>query len=109
MPAPTTLILRGVGSTAPILLLEAPRGYPSNDQVQLYPGIIVNLSPGASMTYTVEVTGDYTPSSSGIWNGFDDMIGLTTSANGSLYGWVMAIRCTVTAYTSGTLTFQVIQ
>jgi len=89
------------------MILEAPRGLP-NIQT-LYPGIIVNLSTGASLTYTVEVTGDPAPSTSGIWNAFDGLSALTASANGSLLGRVSAIRCTISAYTSGTLKFQVIQ
>lgn len=95
------------GSTTPIPISYATPG-------SFNPGILANVSSGATLTFTVEATGDditapgYDPDS-GIWNALDDMADLTDSANATLIGLVTAVRCTVTAYTSGTVTFQVVQ
>ena len=80
----------------------------------LAPGILVSLSSGASLTYQIEVTGDniygpgYNPAT-GNWVPFTGMAGLTASAANTLGAAVAAIRVNVTAYTSGTLTFQFVQ
>ena len=87
-------------------------GYWSSGYLQ--PGILAILSSGASMTYNIEVTGDDPTvagwkNSTANWIPFTNMSGLTASATGTLGAMVTAIRANVTAYTSGTLTFQFIQ
>ena len=75
------------------------------------PTLLCYVSSGASLTYSIEVTGDdmqaagYSPST-GNWVGFTGMTGLTASAVGTLGGVVTAVRAHVTAYSSGSLTFQ---
>lgn len=66
-------------------------------------GLIVTVSPGASLTYTVEVTADQVPSSSGNWNSHDVLAAQTASANGNIAYPVTAIRLNVTAYSSGSV------
>lgn len=80
----------------------------------LQPGILVSLSSGAVLTYSVEVTGDDVLRSgynaaTGTWSPFTNMAALTTSASGTLGAAVTCIRLTVSAYTSGTATIQVVQ
>ena len=80
----------------------------------LQPGIIVNLSSGATITYNVEVTGDDVSApnyatSTQTWTPFTGMAGLTASTVGTLGAQVSAIRVNCTSYGSGTLTFFFVQ
>lgn len=80
----------------------------------LEPAILVQLSSGASLTYSIEVTGDDTQiptyiEANGVWVPFTNMTGLTASNAGTIGACVKAIRANITAYTSGTLTLQLVQ
>ena len=80
----------------------------------LQPAILVSLSSGASLTYTVEVTADDVLNSSynaatGNWVPFTNMSALTASGTGTVGAAITAVRLHVTAYTSGTATIQVSQ
>jgi hypothetical protein len=84
------------------------------DVVPFQPGILVSLSAGASLTYSVEVTGDDVAvpgynAATGNWSTFTGMGGLSVSAVGTLGAAVAAIRAHITSYSSGTLTLQVAQ
>lgn len=72
-------------------------------------GIVCTVSPGASLTYNVEVTCDQTPSAGGNWNSHDTLNGLTASANGNVAFPITGIRLNVTAYTSGSVNLGVAQ
>ena len=110
--------LSAVGATWPIRvyspLHSAGFSNPSYGQRAQLPGILVCLSSGANLTYTVEVTGDdldaagYSPAT-GNWVPFTGLVNLTASSASTLGAAVTAIRLNVTAYTSGTATFQFIQ
>lgn len=81
---------------------------------QMLPGVLACMSTGASLTYNVEVTGDNTNATgwsvaSANWVPLSDMTGLTASKATTLVGLCTAICVNVTAYTSGTLNFNVVQ
>jgi hypothetical protein len=107
-PRPSNFVLSAVGVSPPVPF--QPIAFPG----ALQAGIFAALSSGASLTYSIEVTGDdinapgYNPAT-GNWVGFTNMTGLTASAVATLGAVVMAVRAHVTAYTSGTLTFQFVQ
>jgi len=80
------------------------------------PAILVNVSSGASLTYTIEVTGDDVHSlsfvnstTSGNWVPFTGASGLTSSYATTLGAVVTAVRLRVTAYSSGSATIQLVQ
>lgn len=80
----------------------------------LPPAVLVELSAGASLTYTVEVTGDDVLASgynaaTGNWAPMTGMASLTSSASATLGAAVTAVRLHVTSYSSGTATIQVVQ
>lgn len=106
----TTQSLRSATATSPVAVIVS-KGF---SNISLQSGILVSLSSGASLTYSVEVTGDdisaagYDPSA-GNWVPFAGMAGLTASAAATLGAVVSAIRLHVTAYTSGTATLQFVQ
>lgn len=112
-----TSSLTGIGATKPVQILRARNTGAlgaSFGNGLFQPGILVMLSPAASLTYSIEVTGDdldvagYDPSA-GNWAPFSGMGNLTASASGTLGAAVTAIRLHVTSYLSGTATFQFIQ
>jgi len=78
------------------------------------PAILVLLSPGAVLTYNVEVTGDnvqttgYVPNN-GVWVPFPGMAGLAATFAGSLGALVQGLRLNLPSWSSGTATLQVIQ
>lgn len=80
----------------------------------LQPSMMVVLSAGASLTYSIEVTGDdvlqsgYNPAT-GNWSAMTNMSALTASAVATLGAAVTGVRLHITAYTSGTATFQFVQ
>ena len=83
-----------------------------------YNGVTFNVSLQViitgTATYTVQYTQDdvfatnYDPST-GSWFSVTGLIAQTASGNGSLAAPVTAVRLAVTAWTSGTLTFVVLQ
>jgi hypothetical protein len=107
-PRTSVVVLSAAGASAPFIF--QPVAYPG----ALQAGILVILSSGASLTYSIEVSGDdynapgYNPAT-GNWVGFTNMVGLTASAVATLGAVVMSIRLHVTAYTSGSATLQFVQ
>ncbi len=78
------------------------------------PGMYCVLSQGASLTYSLEVTGDDTnapgwSAATANWAPFPQMTSLTASATATLGAAATAIRPVVTSYTSGTLTVSLCQ
>lgn len=77
----------------------------------MLPNILCTLSSGASLTYTVQQTGDklqaqgYNPAA-GNWQPITGLSNQTASANGPLGACVTGISVVVSNYVSGTLTFQ---
>jgi hypothetical protein len=108
MPPSATYVLSGVGSTPLVpITQDMLRG------TFMLPNIIVNLSNGANLTYTVQQTGDNIlapgySAASGNWAGITGLTGQTVSANGPLGACCTALRVTITNYVSGNLTFQFI-
>jgi hypothetical protein len=108
-----TQIVTASGAQAPIPVF-APNSAANWTGGFLQPAILVLVSSGASLTYNIEVTGDivltngYVPAN-GIWVPFTGMSGLTATAVGTLGASVQGIRLNVTAYGSGTVSFQFIQ
>jgi hypothetical protein len=112
-PSRVSIVASALGATQPIspsLFYSLVNGRYSSG---ILPGIIATVSSGASLTYNVEITGDdidaygYNPAN-GNWNIFDNMDGLTASANGTLVAAVMAFRINVTAYTSGSVNLTIV-
>lgn len=108
MPPSVTYVLSNNGST-PLVPI-------TSDMVRgsfMLPNIIVNLSAGANLSYTVQQTGDniLAPgynAATGNWTPITGLNALTASANGPLAACATAIRVTVSSYVSGNLTFQFI-
>lgn len=74
-------------------------------------GILLTISSGASLTATVQVTGDLpiNIAGGGNWNNHDTLVNEISSANGNLQFPVTGLRLNVTNYVSGTVTMTVIQ
>lgn len=77
-------------------------------------GIAVVLSPGASLTYSVEHTFDdvFAPgfnASTATWFPNSGLSSKTTTLDGNYAFPIMALRLNVTTYSSGTATMTVIQ
>jgi hypothetical protein len=107
--------LAAAGISAPIIL-NLSRGWPPNNLVPFSNpspawglGILVTLSSGASLTYTVEMTGDVIPTASGNWNAHDTLVAQTASANGNVAFPITGVRLNVTNYTNGSANMAVVQ
>lgn len=72
-------------------------------------GLILTFSAGASLTATVQVTGDQFPSANGNWNDHDVLAGLTASANSNVAYPITGIRLVVTNYSGGSVNLGVAQ
>ena len=70
-------------------------------------GLICTVSPGASLTYSVQVSAD--PINPINWNNHDVLVGQTSSANGNILYPVTFVRLSVTAYTSGSVNLGIAQ
>jgi hypothetical protein len=66
-------------------------------------GLICTVSPGASLTYAVQVTADQVPSANGNWNNHDVVVGQTASVNSNIAYPVTGVRLNVTNYISGSI------
>ena len=104
--------LSGVGTSAPFQV--TPPLFVSSSAGFLPPAILASLSSGASLTYSIQVTGDNCLASgynaaTGNWVPFTGMAGLTASAASTLGAAVVCIRASVTSWTSGTLVLQFVQ
>lgn len=66
-------------------------------------GLIITLSPGASLTYSVQVTADQVPTEDGYWNDHEILSGQTISQNSNIAFPVTGIRVVVSNYVSGTV------
>ena len=77
-------------------------------------GLGVAISPGATLTYSVEYTFDdvyannYNPAT-GNWTAVTGLTAQTASKDSNIAYPVMATRLNVTSYTSGSVTFTAIQ
>jgi len=97
----------GTGQTSPVILNNL-NGSPFNVNIG------VDLSAGATMTYTVEYTLDDVFSqtfsaASATWFSTTGLTALSADAAGGITVPVTAVRLNVTAWTSGTVAFTVIQ
>jgi len=77
-------------------------------------GLSVNLSSGATLTYTVQHTFDdvFSPTfdaSTAKWFDHSSLAAKTASSDGNYAYPVSAIRLNVSAYTSGTATLNILQ
>ncbi len=122
MPSSQSVSLAALG-TSPPMFFGAPAaqlviGQTTNPQGSpLLPAILVNLSPGASITYNIEVTGIRTAGdldgrypSGEPWNSADSTTtGLAVSTNYTFQGSAMACRINITSYGGGTLEASLVQ
>lgn len=106
-PVRQTFSLGAPGALSPVVLNN--RG-----ELPFSVGIGVDLSPGASLTYTVEHTFDdvmsptFNPGTA-TWFPNTGLTAQTTDKDGNYAFPVTAVRLNVTAWTSGTVNFTVIQ
>ncbi len=98
-----TVILSALGTSPPWAL---------DPQINaaILPGLLCSVSSGATLTYSIEMTGDNVfdqnwRAATGNWFPVDNLAALTASANGPLNSCCTAVRAHVTSYTSGSLTF----
>lgn len=71
-------------------------------------GLIVSLSTNASgANYTVEVTGDQIPVTSGNWVGHDVLVNQTASALGNIGYPVTGVRLRLNAISTGSVTLAI--
>ena len=100
--------LTAAGTSAPILVDP-----PQNMMWQAAPayslGLIVTVSSGATLNYSVQVTADQVPSASGNWNEHDVLTSQTASANSNIGYPVTGVRLKINSYTSGSANLGVAQ
>lgn len=105
MPS-STFVLTAAGST-PVVPV-------THDMLRgtfMLPNILCYVSNGANLTYAVQQTGDninargYNPAT-GNWQPITGLSALTATANGPLGACATGLRAVVSAYVSGSLTFQ---
>jgi hypothetical protein len=74
-------------------------------------GLIATISSGASLTYSVQVSGDNPGSTSGIvnWNNHDVIVNATTSLNSNIAYAVTAVRLNVSSWISGSVNLAVVR
>lgn len=101
-----TVTQSAAGPSVPTAILPNAQNVPA--------GILTILSPGAVLTYNIEVTGDdpfapgYNPAT-GNWAPFPGWIAQTAANVGFIGVLMRQIRINVTSYTSGTITWQYVQ
>lgn len=110
MGAYQPVVLSGNGNSAPVIinLMSTFTPYFSSAPAWML-GIVVTISSGGSMTYSVQVTCDPKPSSTGNWNNHDYLNSLTSSANSNVAFPITGIRLVVTNWGSGTCTMGICQ
>jgi hypothetical protein len=107
MGAYPPIVLNAIGPSAFQLVNRMLSPYaesPRRDFFNL--GISVAVSPGASLTYQVELTDDPVPSDTGNWVPHNILFGQTSAVSNINYS-ITAYRLNVTAYTSGSATLGV--
>lgn len=67
-------------------------------------GVICTISNGASLTYSLQVTADPQPKTSGHWNNHDVIVSQTASINSNIAYPVTGAQINVTSYSSGSVT-----
>lgn len=98
--------LVGSKAASPAVLIRQP----TNSQIPIASlGLVVTLSPGTSLTYSVQVTADQFPSPGGNWNDHEVLVGQAASANSNILYPVTGVRLNVTAWTSGTANLGIAQ
>ena len=106
MSAYVPIVMSGNGSSTPLMVRPE-----QNIMWQAAPaysfGLVATLSPGGSLTYTVQVTADPIPSATGNWNNHDVLYNQTSSANSNIAYPITGLRLVVTGYSSGTITLGV--
>lgn len=96
-------ILAAASGPSSVLVIDQTFGQIQGIAPTWYLGIICTVSSGASLTYSVQVTADQSPSSTGHWNNHDILTGLTASANGNILFPVTGMRLNLTAWVSGSV------
>jgi hypothetical protein len=103
MSAFPSILMTSAGNSAPLIidLTALPSVFLPSANYTL--GLIATVSSGASLTYTVQVTADQKPTSTGNWNSHDVLVNQTGSANSNIAYPVTGIRLNVTNYVSGSV------
>lgn len=108
-PNLTLTAIGNSGIVVPYGSLTTPQVGQNNSQGITSLGLIVTVSAGASLTYTVQVTADPNPSAGGNWNAHEVLTNQTVSANSNILYPVSGVRLNVSSYGSGTVTLGVVQ
>ena len=109
MARPSRQTATAAGALSPIILNQSHMG-----GAPFSVGIGVDLSAGATLTYTVEHTFDdvfsntFNPATA-TWFPHATLVAQTTDKDGNYISPVMAVRLNVTSFTSGTAAFTVLQ
>lgn len=100
---PTTM--SAAGASAPIAVTPSSTSFAQTFNL----GLLCTVSPGAALTYSVQVTGDPAPSAAGHWNEHDVLTNLIGSANSNIVYPVTGVRLNVLNHTSGTVTLAIVR
>lgn len=108
MPAFPGILMSGLGASKPqTITLHESAHWQAAPAYGL--GLICTVSPGANLTYSVQVTGDQQPSPTGNWNQHDVLQNMTASANDSIAYPVTGIRLVINVYVSGTCNLAIVK
>ena len=106
----TGLTLSAMGNSAPIVPFNS--GGIVVGQLVGQPitslGLICTVSAGASLTYSVQISGD-NPNVLVNWLNHDTLVNLTAGQYGAIIYPVSDVRLQVTAYTSGSVNLGIVQ
>lgn len=101
------LTTMGANGNSPIVPIHFTPYFTSSPPWTL--GIVVTISKGGSMTYSVQITCDPHPSSEGNWNNYESLSNLTSSTNGSISFPVSGLRLVISNWGSGTCSLGICQ
>lgn len=100
MTALTPISMSSAGVSAPTLINVPVMTNGASPSYQL--GLICTVPNGTTLTYSVQVTADQSPSSTGNWNN-SSVVSVTTSTNGLINYPVTGVRVNVATLSAGTL------
>lgn len=108
MPAFPGILMSGLGASKPqtITLHESAHWQAASSYAL---GLIVTVSSGASLIWSVQITGDVQPSTTGFWNNHDVLLNQTASANDSIAYPVTGVRLVINVYVSGTCNLSIVR
>ena len=108
MSAFPSILMTANGNSVPLIIdMTAVPYFGSTPGYAL--GLICTVSPGASLIYAVQVTGDQKPVANGNWNNHDVVVAQTGSVNSNIAYPITGLRLNVTSYVSGSVNLGVVR